>query len=124
MTAYSKHVLARTRADQPACHGVATPMSNHTRPESPVAFELPNMTLHGFTGTLILTGETGADLAATLKAMLAAGMSQSAPTAAPTVQAAPMCPVHHRAMKESRKPGSWFCSAKVDEGYCDQRVKG
>jgi hypothetical protein len=101
-------------------------MSNHTRPASPVAFELPNMTLHGFTGTLILTGETGADLAATLKAMLAAGMTQAAVPVAPAAHAAPtavpVCPTHGKPMKESRKPGAWFCSAKVGEGYCDYKV--
>ena len=35
---------------------------------------------------------------------------------------APRCPVHHRPMKPSKKPGAWFCSAKVGEGYCDQKV--
>ncbi len=34
----------------------------------------------------------------------------------------PICPVHNRPMKASRKPGAWFCTAKVDDGYCDQKV--
>ncbi len=34
----------------------------------------------------------------------------------------PTCPVHHKAMKPSKKPGAWYCSAKVGEGYCDQKV--
>ncbi len=34
----------------------------------------------------------------------------------------PICPVHNRPMKASTKPGAWFCSAKVGEGYCDQKV--
>jgi hypothetical protein len=34
----------------------------------------------------------------------------------------PICPVHNRPMKASKKPGAWFCSAKVGEGYCDQKV--
>jgi hypothetical protein len=100
-------------------------MSNHTRPTANVAFELPNMSLHGFTGTLILTGENGSEIAATLKAMQAAGMQQTAPApvAPATPDSPPLCPVHGKAMRPSRKPGSWYCSAKAGEGYCDQRVK-
>lgn len=93
-----------------------------------VALTLPNMTINGYTATLTLSGESGAELIRILKDMSAAGMTQSAapalaPAAAPG-DAAPICPVHQRPMKASRKPGSWFCSAKVGEGYCDQRVKG
>lgn len=101
-------------------------MSNHTRPAANVAFELPNMSLHGFTGTLILTGENGAEIAATLKAMQAAGMQQAipAPVATAATGSPPLCLVHGKPMRASRKPGSWYCSAKVGEGYCDQRVKG
>lgn len=101
-------------------------MSNATRPNSPVALQLPNMTIHGYTGTLILTGDSGAEIVATLRAMQEAGMTQSAAPATSTAAAgsAPMCPVHNRPMKPSRKPGSFYCSAKVGEGYCDQHSKG
>jgi hypothetical protein len=34
----------------------------------------------------------------------------------------PICTVHNRAMKPSKKPGAWYCSARVGEGYCDQKV--
>jgi hypothetical protein len=91
-----------------------------------VALELPNMTINGYTATLTLSGESGAELIRILKDMQAAGMTQSVapvPAAAPS-GTAPICPVHNRPMKPSRKPGSWYCSAKVGEGYCDQRVKG
>jgi hypothetical protein len=35
---------------------------------------------------------------------------------------APVCHVHHKPMKPSKKPNSWYCSARVGEGYCDQKV--
>jgi hypothetical protein len=37
---------------------------------------------------------------------------------------APKCPIHHKPMKPSKKPGAWYCSARVGEGYCDQKVGG
>lgn len=33
----------------------------------------------------------------------------------------PNCPTHGTPMKESRKPGTYFCPKKVGEGYCDQK---
>lgn len=105
--------------------------SNTNRPAAaPVILELPGMSLHGFTGTLTLTGETGAEIITTLRSMAAAGMVQAAPAPAAALVAPaaasgpPTCPTHNRPMKESRKPGSWYCSAKVGDGYCDQRSKG
>jgi hypothetical protein len=41
---------------------------------------------------------------------------------APTSDEPPTCPVHHKSMKPSKKPGAWYCSARVGEGYCDQKV--
>jgi hypothetical protein len=35
----------------------------------------------------------------------------------------PNCTVHNRPMKPSKKPGAWYCSARVGEGYCDQKVR-
>jgi hypothetical protein len=35
---------------------------------------------------------------------------------------APKCPVHNKPMKASRKPGSYFCPHKRDDGeYCQER---
>ncbi len=98
-------------------------MSNFTHPTANVALELPNMTLHGFTGTLILTGENGAEIAATLRAMQAAGMTQSAAPVAPASSAdsPPLCPIHGKPMRPSRKPGGWFCSSKVGDEYCKEK---
>lgn len=98
-------------------------MSTYTRPATNVALELPNMTLHGFTCTLILTGESGAEIAQTLRAMRAPGMTQTIAPAAPTASAdtVPLCPVHSKPMKPSKRPGSWFCSAKVGDEYCKEK---
>jgi hypothetical protein len=35
----------------------------------------------------------------------------------------PQCPVHRVAMKESRKPGSYFCPKKTRDGYCDETAE-
>jgi hypothetical protein len=35
----------------------------------------------------------------------------------------PLCPIHHKPMKPSRKPGSYFCSKRDADGdYCDQKA--
>jgi hypothetical protein len=100
-------------------------MSNATlTPAAPVVLELPNMKIKGYTGTLTLSGATGNEIAQILAAMQQAGLEQVAAPAAPTPQApsgVPMCPVHNRPMKESRKPGGWFCSSKVGDEYCKEK---
>jgi len=36
---------------------------------------------------------------------------------------APTCPVHGSKMKPSRKPGSWFCPKRTDDGdYCPEKA--
>jgi hypothetical protein len=36
---------------------------------------------------------------------------------------APLCPVHHKPMKPSRKPGSFYCPKQIGEGiYCDEKA--
>jgi hypothetical protein len=35
----------------------------------------------------------------------------------------PLCPVHNKPMKSSRKPGTFYCSKQIGEGvYCDQKA--
>jgi hypothetical protein len=53
-----------------------------------------------------------------------------AAAAAPSGSQVPTCPVHHCAMRPSKKPGVFFCPTKVsdDDGtgraaYCKQTVK-
>lgn len=33
----------------------------------------------------------------------------------------PRCPIHNRAMKPGNK-GGWYCSAKTQDGYCQERA--
>lgn len=48
---------------------------------------------------------------------------QSKPDAPASAQSAPRCPIHHKSMKASRKPGSFFCPARFDDGsYCDEKA--
>lgn len=36
---------------------------------------------------------------------------------------APVCPIHHTPMKASRKPGSFFCPKRTDDGgYCPEKA--
>jgi hypothetical protein len=48
----------------------------------------------------------------------------SKPAAAAEIQAsAPKCNLHNRPMKPSKRPGSFYCSAKLADGsYCDQKI--
>lgn len=35
----------------------------------------------------------------------------------------PVCPIHHTPMKASRKPGSYFCPKRIDNGdYCPEKA--
>jgi hypothetical protein len=46
------------------------------------------------------------------------GATQAAPAGPPR------CNLHNKQMKASRKPGSWFCPARLADGsYCDQKVE-
>jgi hypothetical protein len=43
--------------------------------------------------------------------------------AGPTKKAAPICPDHRTPMKASRKPGSYFCPRRTDDGdYCPEKA--
>lgn len=53
---------------------------------------------------------------------LKAGVRTAAPANGASEGAAPMCRVHGVAMKPSRRPGSFFCSKKVGDGYCQEKV--
>ncbi len=77
---------------------------------------------HGFAGDLIISSSTVNDLVKSIKLLEHAGIT---PTTAATQPAGsmPVCPVHQRPMKPSRKPGSFYCSAKVGEDYCQERAK-
>ncbi len=48
----------------------------------------------------------------------------TATAATATESGPPKCPTHGTKMKESRKPGVWYCTKKVGEdSYCKEEVK-
>src|SRR5215475_14242387 len=50
--------------------------------------------------------------------------AQVAPAAPePTKKSAPLCPAHGTPMKASRKPGSFFCPRRTDDGdFCQEKA--
>ncbi len=77
---------------------------------------------HGFAGDLIISSTTVNDLVKSIRLLGHAGIE---PTTAATLPIGntPVCPVHQRPMKASKRPGSFFCTAKVGEGYCEERAR-
>ncbi len=77
---------------------------------------------HGFAGDLIISSTTINDLVKSIKLLERAGIQ---PTTAATQAPGrtPVCPVHQRPMKPSRRPGSFYCSAKVGDDYCQEKVR-
>src|SRR5215813_1529772 len=48
--------------------------------------------------------------------------TKAEPTASQS-KAIPVCPIHHTQMKPSRKPGSFFCPKRTDDGqYCPEKA--
>ena len=70
---------------------------------------------------IVVEGEGRAgDLKLIVERLLAAGAeppAAQASTPEPT-KTAPICPVHHSAMKEGRR--GFFCPKKVGDGYCKE----
>src|SRR5262249_25651894 len=60
-----------------------------------------------------------------LKAIGATPPAAQSSTAAtePTKKTAPICPTHGTPMKASRKPGSFFCPRRTDDGdFCQHKA--
>jgi hypothetical protein len=76
---------------------------------------------HGFAGDLIISSTTVNDLVKSIKLLERAGITPTVSTQ--QAAATPTCPIHQRPMKPSRKPGSFYCSAKVGEGYCSEKPR-
>ena len=76
---------------------------------------------HGVAGDLIISSSTVNDLVKSIKLLEHAGITPT--TAGQPSPNTPICPVHQRPMKPSRKPGSFYCSAKVDDGYCQENAR-
>ena len=63
------------------------------------------------------------NLKALIDRLKAIGATPSKPGSTQDNGSAPLCPVHHKPMKPSRKPGSFFCPKRDDDGeYCDQKA--
>jgi hypothetical protein len=80
--------------------------------------------LDGFPVSIEIEGKADAlkALVERLK-VIGAQPPQARPTAQPGVQNAPRCPVHNKLMKPSRKPGSFFCPGRNEDGsYCDHNA--
>ncbi len=77
---------------------------------------------YSFAGDLIITSTTVSDL---VKALMWLERVDIQPMTATghTNSSAPICPIHHRPMKPSRKPGSFYCSVPVGDGYCQEEIR-
>ena len=78
-------------------------------------------TIDGHSAPLSIEGSSINEIRRAVRLLDTNGMLTVAP-AQPTDEP-PRCPVHHRPMKPSKKPGAWFCSAKAADGsYCTEKV--
>ncbi len=76
---------------------------------------------HGFAGDLIISSTSVNDLVKSIRLLEHAGITATAASQPQSAASAPVCPVHGQRMKPSRKPGSFYCTAKVGEDYCQER---
>ncbi len=77
---------------------------------------------HGFAGDLIINSTTINDLVKSITLLERAGIQPTTATTQGT-GSAPVCPIHQRPMKPSRKPGSFTCSAQVGDGYYQEKAR-
>ena len=97
-------------------------MATHEPPNARYTLTV-QVTLDGITAPLSITADSVNEVKKALHLLDTNGMLAAQPTPAQATDEPPRCPVHHRPMKPSKKPGAWFCSAKVGEGsYCTEKV--
>ncbi|PLS82767.1 MAG: hypothetical protein CYG59_03150 [Chloroflexi bacterium] len=77
---------------------------------------------YGFAGDLIITSTTVSDLVKSLMLLERLGIEPLS-TANRTTSSTPICPVHQRPMKPSKRPGVFYCSAQVGDGYCQEEAR-
>lgn len=133
--ALDKGIADAEAASKPAPTTAPAPSPQAPAAAAPIALsahvEIEFTDAQGFRDRLTLyPGTSEAQIDALLKKASAArlalknsGATAPTPAVAPAAKV-PMCPVHHKKMKESRKPGTWFCPVKdpdTDE-YCDEKV--
>ncbi len=74
-----------------------------------------------FAGDLIITSTTASDLVKSLMLLERLGI-ESMTAANRANSSTPICPVHQRPMKPSKRPGLFYCSAQVGDGYCQEEA--
>ncbi len=94
-------------------------MSNAQPPAAHYSLTV-HVQLEGITAPLAISADSVNELRKAVRLLKENGFIPEQP--ASTNGEPPVCPVHHKAMKPSKKPGAWFCSAKVGDGYCEQKV--
>ncbi len=89
-----------------------------------LTFTVPAIDVAGVRGPLEIRAQRVSSIQRVLRLLKQNGVlcEQAPPVQAHSSDEPPVCPVHNRPMKASKKPGAWFCSAKVGDGYCDQKV--
>jgi len=92
-------------------------------PAKPAHFTI-SAELDGFPVTIEIEGKADG-LKAIIDRLKAIGAAppQKAATAPAKPAGTPVCPIHHTPMKASRKPGSYFCPKRTDDGnYCPEKA--
>ncbi len=77
-------------------------------------------TIDGHSAPLSIESSSSNEIRRAVRLLDINGLLSSTP--AHSTDEAPRCPIHNRPMKPSKKPGAWYCSAKVGDGYCDQKA--
>ena len=105
--------------------------ANHvtqTTVQKPAQFDI-TFELEGFPVVAHVEGKAESLMAMVkrLKEIGAKPPTITAPVAAPAASASsaarPTCPTHGAKLKESRKPGEWYCPKKDGDEYCDFKWK-
>ncbi len=107
--------------------------SNNTQQIQPAQIDAPAKPAHftiqaeveGFPVVVEVEGKADAlkTMIARLKDIGAVPPASKPGAKAEARSGAPVCPVHNTPMKASRKPGSYFCPRRTDDGdYCPEKA--
>jgi hypothetical protein len=101
-------------------------MSNVLQIEKPATEAKParfkiTAELEGFAVEIELEGRAD-NLKAVIERLKAIGAQPPTGKASPS-NGTPLCPIHHKPMKPSRKPGTFYCPKRDDDGeYCREKA--
>jgi hypothetical protein len=100
-------------------------ISIESKQPTPAAKFVVGAVLEGFPVQVEVEGKAS-DLRALVDRLKTIGAQPPAAQAVqsePTKKSAPLCPDHGMPMKASRKPGSFFCPRRTDDGdYCPHKA--